>query len=120
MSKLFSSLFLISFVGYLIFATIEEFVPGFVTNYFSPHFLLIPVIVFLVILLVQERAKAQVVAPRVSNGVRGMWGLIFFAAFVTLGILWFGAHELTYPWRALVAVYGAVVVTGILSVLLKE
>ncbi|GEM_PF-4404366 len=120
MSKLFSSLFLISFAAYLIFATFEEFIPGFVSSYINPQILLIPVVVFFLTLLIHERIHK--VPPRVSAPVREvrMWVLIFFAALITLGILWASASELTYGWRALVAIYGAVVVTGMLSVLLKE
>lgn len=120
MSKLFSSLFLVSFLAYLVFSTFEEFIPGFVSNYMNPQFLLIPVVVFFLMLLIHERIYK--VPQHAQTEVREVrtWVLIFFAALITLGILWVGAYELTYGWRALVAVYGAVVVTGILSVLLKE
>ena len=110
-------LFFISFAAYLIFAAIEEFIPGFVSDYFNPHLLLIPVVAFLAALLILERGKPAREEPQKA---RGSGGLIVFAALATLALLWFGADELSVLWRMLVAVYGAILVAGILTVLFKD
>ncbi|MBI4135517.1 hypothetical protein HY477_02170 [Candidatus Uhrbacteria bacterium] len=117
MSKVFSTLFLISLLAYFVFATIEEFIEGFVSSYFNVHLLLVPVLIFLILMLSRERngLKAQE-----SRDPRGSILLIIGAAFATLILLGLGAKELPLLWRILVAVYGAAAVAGILSVLFKE
>ncbi len=117
MTKLFSTLFLISLLAYFVFATIEEFIIGFVSNYFNVHLLLVPVLIFLILVLSQERKGRKV---QESKDQRGSLPLIIGAAFATLILLGLGAKELPLLWRILVAVYGAVVVAGILTVLFKE
>ena len=116
MPKIFSSLFLLSLLAYFVFAGIEEFIPGFVSNYLSPHWLLIPVIVFLVAMMYKER---EPVKPVPLSGVTAAL-LIFLASLATLTILWAGGSELQTLWRTLVAVYGGLLVAGMLTVLLKE
>lgn len=118
MPGLFSSFFLVSLVAYFAFATIEEFVPGFVGDYFNPHLLLIPVVGFLVALLIHERSEAPPLSAQ-KFGKKGA-GLILLASMVTLAILWLGAQELPTFWRVLVAVYGGLLVAGMLTVLFKE
>lgn len=116
MSNIFSPLFLISFISYVIFLVIEEIAPGFVSNYFNPHLLLIPVIILLVLMLVKERS----VPPEEPRKVTGGGLLIFLAGFITLSILWVGAYELPKFWRAVITIYGGLLTIGILNVLFKE
>lgn len=112
-----STLFLISLVAYFVFAATEEFIPGFVSNYLNPQWLLIPVVGFLIAALRKDKESTKVTS--LPTGKTAAL-LIFFAAVGTLGILWVSAAALEQPWRILVAVYGGVLVTGMLSVLLKE
>lgn len=116
MSKLFPSLFIVSLIAYIALATIEEFIPGFVSDYFNPHWLFIVVIVLLVVMLIFEKDKPLVAA----EDKKWSWPLIFLAGIATLLLLWLGAHELSAFWRVLVALYGGLIVVGILSVLFKE
>ena len=111
------ALFLITLVAYFAFAAIEEFVPGFVSDYFNVHWLLIPVFGFLLALLMVEKGAKPAEA---SQKTKYSTPLSIFAALVTVGVLWLGAHELPAFWRSLVAVYGGLLVAGILSVLFKE
>lgn len=125
MPKIFSSLFLISLVAYFAFATVEEFVPGFVSDYFSPHFLLLPVIAFLLAMIILERSgpSHSLKTENHGNSKVKSWkgtGLIFAASIITLGMLWFLGGELAAAWRTLVSIYGALLVGGILTVLFKE
>ena len=46
--------------------------------------------------------------------------LTVLSAFATLSLLWILGGTLPFVWRMLVAIYGAVIVTGILSALYKE
>ena len=116
MSRIFSTLFLLSLLAYFTFAGIEEFIPGFVSNYFSPHWLLIPVVGLLIAMMHTEKEPTK--APPLSRHTAAL--LISLASLVTLVILWVGGHELATVWRALVAVYGGLLVGGMLTVLLKE
>ena len=116
MSNIFSPLFLLSFVAYVVFLVVEEIIPGFVSNYFNPHLFLIPVIILLVLLLAKERTVPQEEPRKVTGG--GL--LIFLAGFITLCILWVGAYELPTFWRTLVTIYGGLLTIGILNVLFKE
>lgn len=117
MPRILSILFLITIVAYFSFATIEEFVPGFVSDYFNPHLLLIPVVGFLVALLVVEKGAKPAAAPLKT---KYSTPLILAAVLVTVGILWLGAQEIPTFWRVLVSVYGGLLVAGILTVLFKE
>ena len=113
-----SSLFLISLSAYFIFAAIEEFIPGFVSDYFNVHILLIPTVLFLASALFLER---RMPAPRERlQPAKGNVPLIVFTSFATLGILWFGANTLPLLWRVLVSAYGAVLVAGTLTILYKD
>lgn len=117
MSKGFNYLFVITLVVYIVFAAVEEFIPGFISDYFNPHLLIIPVVAFLAALLVVEREKPL---RDGAQKTRRSWVLIVLASFATLVILWIGADELAVGWRAVVTVYGGLLVAGILSVLFKE
>lgn len=124
MSKMFRTLFLISLVAYFAFATAEELLPGFVSAYFNVHFLLIPAFAFLIVALVYERGKVNMVGQGSERAVpqsqKSKSLLIFLAGAVTLGILWVGGQEIETAWRVLMAVYGSLLVVGILTVLFKE
>lgn len=118
MSKAYSSCFVIALVAYFVFAAIEEFIPGFVSRYFNPQWLFIPVVILLILMLAfgKNGQKEKVGAkPERLNYV-----LLFVAGLITLTIIWIGAKDLALFWRGLVAVYGGVLVVGMLSVLLKE
>lgn len=116
MTNIFSPLFLLSFVAYVIFLMGEEIAPGFVSNYFNPHLLLIPAIILLVLMLWREK-KVPLEEPRKVTG-GGL--LIFLAGFITLSILWVGAYQLPTFWRTLVTIYGGLLTIGIINVLFKE
>lgn len=124
MSKIFGALFLISLIAYFAFATAEELLPGFVSAYFNVHLLLIPVFIFLIMTLIYERGKVNMTGQGSEHAApqsrKGKSPLIFLAGAVTLGILWVGGKEIETAWRALMAVYGALLVVGILTVLFKE
>ncbi|KKU73689.1 MAG: hypothetical protein UX98_C0005G0065 [Parcubacteria group bacterium GW2011_GWA2_47_26] len=124
MSKVFSVLFLISLVAYFAFAMAEELLPGFVSDYFNPHLLLIPVLIFLTTALVYEKGEVRMASSGgerlTSKSRKSQSLLIFLAGAITLGILWIGGREIETAWRVLMAVYGGLLVVGILTVLFKE
>ena len=117
MQNIIRILFLTALVAYFAFAAIEEFVPGFVSDYFNPHWLVVPVVGFLAALLVTEKNTKPQATPQKT---KYSTPLIIVSVLVTVVILWLGAHELPIFWRALTALYGGVLVAGILSVLFKE
>lgn len=116
MSRIFSTLFPILLLAYVVFVTFEEFIPGSVSEYFNPHWLLILIMVFLVVMLVLERGKPQ----KMPQTRKGTGLLIFLAGAVTLVVIWVGAYEFSDFWRGLLAIYGSLIVVGILSILFKD
>ena len=66
---------------------------------------------------IQSNDNQQAERPRpASNGIF----LTILAAFATLALLWAGGEALPSIWRILVALYGAIMVSGILSVLFRD